>query len=456
MPSRRRSRNKNLGNNLADVQRRLRFLERRPVRSKLSSRVVTKAAIAPNSVSKDEVAFGIVETVPPGQTADYYAGTIENPKEGQFLITTTGATAGESQVYSEATESYISVADPVAQTSADAAVDAAALAAANAQAAQTTADGKNKVYRQASQPTTGPFAEGDLWFDTDDDNKIYRYTGGSWSTAVQLGNNAIASLSASKLTAGTIDANVITVSNINAGNITAGNIASERLSTTQLNATNITAGTLAADRIGAGTINASIAINGPTITGGTIRTSAGDSPSTYNRVELSSRDEIRFFDENDTVVGRLGPFDFGAFNTGLVMTGGESYSSSPYINLQNANGSASIYLGIAGSYPSINMYSANTSNADDTGGMLISTGGATSATGEFRVVAGNAGISLESWTNGGGAADFIQFRETGNLDLFANQINMFGAITVYGETVEQGTGVPTFTGISGQLYFKYT
>ena len=53
MPSRRRSRSKNLNNNLSDVQRRLRSLERRPVRTKLASRVVTKAAIAPNSVSED-------------------------------------------------------------------------------------------------------------------------------------------------------------------------------------------------------------------------------------------------------------------------------------------------------------------------------------------------------------------------------------------------------------------
>jgi len=42
-----------------------------------------------------------------------------------------------------------------------------------------TANAKNKTYRQASEPTTG-MTEGDLWFDSDDNNKPYRYSGSSW------------------------------------------------------------------------------------------------------------------------------------------------------------------------------------------------------------------------------------------------------------------------------------
>ena len=322
MPSRRRSRSKNLSNNLADVQRRLRFLERRPVRTKLANRVVTRAAIAPNSVSADEAEFGTSVVVPPGEDIEDVKSTIENPKEG-FLVV--DASTGESQIYSETQETYYDVSDPVAQISADAASDAAglaaaaaALAAANAQAAQTTADGKNKVYRQTSQPTTGPFAEGDLWFDTDDDNRIYRYTSGSWGTAVQLGNNAIASISANKLTAGTIDANVITVSNINAGNITAGNIASERLSTTQLNATNITAGSLSASRIGAGTITASVSISGPTITltGGQTGIFRTDVPNN-RRIEITDTDDIIFYG------------DSGVRSGTITSVGGTSWSGAP-------------------------------------------------------------------------------------------------------------------------------
>lgn len=70
-----------------------------------------------------------------------------------------------------------------AATAASAASAAAASAAAIASAAQTTANGKNRIYRQTSAPSGGTYADGDLWFDTDDGNKPYIYSGGSWLTA---------------------------------------------------------------------------------------------------------------------------------------------------------------------------------------------------------------------------------------------------------------------------------
>jgi hypothetical protein len=141
-----------------------------------------------------------------------------------------------------------------AATAASAAATAAAAAAASAAtAAQTTADGKNKIYRQTTMPTTGPFAEGDLWFDTDDDNKFYRYTSGAFS-AFTLGNEALASLSANKLTAGTIDASVITVSNINAGNISTGVLNADRIQAASITGAKLVAGTIEAVSIAAGTI----------------------------------------------------------------------------------------------------------------------------------------------------------------------------------------------------------
>lgn len=56
---------------------------------------------------------------------------------------------------------------------------AAALSAAAA--AQATADGKIDTFWQASAPTGA--AEGDIWFDTDDGFKQYRYTSGVWTLA---------------------------------------------------------------------------------------------------------------------------------------------------------------------------------------------------------------------------------------------------------------------------------
>jgi len=143
----------------------------------------------------------------------------------------------------EAGAAAATAAAAAASAAAASATAAAAAAAAAATAAQTTADGKNKIYRQTTMPTTGPFSEGDLWFDTDDDNKFYRYTSGAFS-AFSLGNNAIADLSATKLTAGTIDASVITVSNINAGNISTGVLNADRIQAASITGAKLVAGTI--------------------------------------------------------------------------------------------------------------------------------------------------------------------------------------------------------------------
>lgn len=92
-----------------------------------------------------------------------------------------------------------------AQTTANNAVSAAAAAQAdadaalvNAQTAQTTADGKAVTYFQATAPTGLVAGDvGDLWFDTDDGNKMYRWSGSAWvvsqDTAITTAiNNAAA------------------------------------------------------------------------------------------------------------------------------------------------------------------------------------------------------------------------------------------------------------------------
>jgi hypothetical protein len=177
-----------------------------------------------------------------GKTKAYYQATAPTSgmTEGDIWFDTDD---GNKQYYYNGT-AWVSVQDT-----------AIAAAQSAATAAQTTADGKNKIYRQTTMPTTGPFSEGDLWFDTDDDNRFYRYTGGAFS-AFSLGNNAIASLSATKLTAGTIDASVITVSNINAGNISTGNLSADRIASASITGTKIAAGTITASNILASTITA--------------------------------------------------------------------------------------------------------------------------------------------------------------------------------------------------------
>lgn len=150
-----------------------------------------------------------------------------------------------------------------------------AAAQSAATAAQTTANGKNKIYRQGTSPGTTGNAVGDTWFNTSADNAISRWDGSSW-VATTLGNNALASISANKITAGTIDASQITVSNLDAGNITTGYLAAARIAAASIDATKIVAGsitatqisssyvyagTIAAGNITAGTVTASVAFN---------------------------------------------------------------------------------------------------------------------------------------------------------------------------------------------------
>ena len=140
-----------------------------------------------------------------------------------------------------------------------------AAAQSAATAAQTTADGKNKIYRQGTTPT-GTFSVGDLWFNTSNDNAISRWDGSSW-VANTLGNNALASISANKITAGTIDASVITVSNINAGNISTGTLAAARIAAGSLDASKITAGTITSTQISSSYVYAGTIAAGNITTG---------------------------------------------------------------------------------------------------------------------------------------------------------------------------------------------
>ena len=292
---------------------------------------------------------------------------------------------GNKQYYWTGT-AWVSVQDlgiAAAETAAAAAASAAAAATAAATAAQTTADGKNRIYRQTTQPTGGTYVEGDLWFDTDDDNKFYRFTSGAWS-GFTLGDGALASLSANKLTAGTIDAAVITVSNINAGNISSGSLAADRIAAntitgaklavgtieavsiaagtitgakiaaTTITASNIAVATITADQIAGGTITAaeiaadtitaaeieagSITVDrlqAGTLTAFTLRTSSG-----ARRVTVSASTNSISFTESSTTVGHIGP----ASVDGIVMHYGSTFNPNvtTYPNAYVSSGDARI------------------------------------------------------------------------------------------------------------------
>ena len=250
MASRRRRR-KSIGKVIVDVERRVRRVEKRPgpkrlktnvvTTEKLGYRAVTTKTVAPDAITANEAAFGtpvVSETEP----TDYL-------KAGSSWF---NPDTGEQKVYDPTSEEFLDVA----------AVDLTARA---------SADGKNTIYRQNSQPTGGTYVTGDTWFDEDDNNKIYRYNGTAW-VALQLGGNALANISANSVNTGTLNANLLTVSNLDVGTMTTGN--------------------LSATRISAGTISASIEMTSAIVTGGTVRTA-----STGSRIELNSvnANRISFF-----------------------------------------------------------------------------------------------------------------------------------------------------------------
>ena len=264
----------------------------------------------------------------------------------------------------EAGAAAAAAAAAAASAAAASATSAAAAAASAATAAQTTADGKNKVYRQATAPT-GTHAVGDLWFDSSADNKPNRWTGSAWE-AYGFGNLAVGNLDASAISTGTLNADRIAAAsitgakivggtieavNIAAGTITgvklavgtieavsiaagtitgtkiaAGTITADNIAVSTITATQIAGGTITADEIAADTITAAEIAAGSitvdrltagTLTAFTLRTSSG-----ARRVQVdASTNSIRFM-ESSTFVGAIGP----ASTDGIVIHYGSTFN----------------------------------------------------------------------------------------------------------------------------------
>ena len=102
------------------------------------------------------------------------------------------------------------------------------------------ADGKNSVFYQASPPATEGRKEGDVWYDSDGDNAMYKFDGTQW-VLVQFGSNAIVagSITAAKLNSQDVYTNFL-LTNI----LTAAQAKISELSAVTANMGTITAGIL--------------------------------------------------------------------------------------------------------------------------------------------------------------------------------------------------------------------
>jgi hypothetical protein len=232
-------------------------------------------------------------------------------------------------------------------------------------AAQTTANGKNTIYRQGTAPSGGTYAVGDMWFNTSLDNAISTWNGSAWA-ANALGTNALANFSANKITSGTIDASVVNVSNINAGNISSGYLAASRIQVGSLNADVLTSNTITATQIAAGTITsteisssyvyagtiAASQITAGTLTGFTIQTSTGTSAVTLN----GSSNSIDFKSSGSTV-GHIVPLNISGTTYGVIMHYGSSPDGSGSTYPQVYVGGSNVSMGANSTY----LFSSTTS-----------------------------------------------------------------------------------------------
>lgn len=97
----------------------------------------------------------------------------------------------------------------------------------DAATAQATADDKVTTFYQASAPTA--VAVGDLWFDTDDSNKLYRWSGSAWveardaaAAAASLALNADGTVKSAKVLATSLSADALNkIVSATATNVTA-------------------------------------------------------------------------------------------------------------------------------------------------------------------------------------------------------------------------------------------
>ena len=141
----------------------------------------------------------------------------------------------------------------------------------------TVAQGKNFTFYQHQTidgiPTA--LAEGDMWFDTSDENKMYRYKGTLGTQNIVLSGNGWYIVNAVP----TLDAITINASQVNAGTIAAARIATSSLTSANISATQINAGTIDAARIATSSLtSANISannINAGTLSAAEINMSSG-------------------------------------------------------------------------------------------------------------------------------------------------------------------------------------
>jgi hypothetical protein len=327
MTSRRRNSNKNLGNSISDVRRRLKYLERKPIRTKLQKRVINAAAIAPSSITADEVDFGttVITTDPP-------ADVIENPKDGLLVV---DPDTGAGQLYSEQQGDYIEITDDAAREAAQDAADAAAAAQSDATTALANATTAYNAATGSLQPSANTIVNASNQMTAINSTGITIYSGASATSGARIVLNSTgfagfnsgdtATFSISATTGAAVFSGSVTGSTITGGTL---NIAGNAIinSSGLLTATGATiTGTINATAGYFGTVSNGFSISstglvgvgdgtiiGGTITGAVIRQAAS---GTRIEMDAASPGKISFYTSSDTYPGIVEIGNFGGART---------------------------------------------------------------------------------------------------------------------------------------------
>jgi hypothetical protein len=163
----RRRRRKSIGKVIVDVERRVRRVEKRPGAKRLKTNVVTTEKLGYRAVSTKTIKVDAVET-------ENIATDAVTANEAEFGVTVVSAT--DPAIVKEGT----TVVDPVTGAQKVYSTDISDFVTVTDPAAQAAADEKNSTYYQDAEPTGGTYLVGDMWVDTDDDNKLYTWDGTDW------------------------------------------------------------------------------------------------------------------------------------------------------------------------------------------------------------------------------------------------------------------------------------
>ena len=342
MASRRRRR-KSIGKVIVDVERRVRRVEKRPGAKRLKTNVVTTEklgyravntkTIQPDAVTPNEASFG----------ATFVTDTSPDPsyiKEGTMWVSPTD---GSSQVYSSDLLQFVTVADTVAQE---------------------TADSKNSTYYQDNAPTGGTYQVGDMWVDTNDNDKLYTWDGTAWaltqdsasaaSAAQTAYNAAIASLQPSASTIVNAS-NQITAVNTNGITVYSGANASsgarivmnsagiagfDATSTGPSNGATFSISASTGAAVFKGSIQSGSTISGTTITGSSFASTNYAAGSGVGIITSAGSDSINFVNSSNLVASLT------AVSGGLIISsaGGASITMTSIGNVSIASATNTLVL----------------------------------------------------------------------------------------------------------------